>query len=225
MSAATTRDRLLDAAEALYADRGIDATSLRAITAAADANLAAVHYHFGSKEALTEAVLRRRIEPLNAERLRLLEAAETEAEAGGEPVPVDEIVAALLLPALRLGRETKAGGDRFVRLMGRIYSEPGEYLRNLVVSQFRAVFERFGMALARSLPDLPRAELMWRLQFTIGAMVHTIADPAHVAHISGGLCDPSDVDGVGRQLVKFVAAGLEAPAEGHEGDADPEGSR
>src|SRR5262245_47872957 len=97
--AVETRNRLLDAAEALFMEHGFEATSLRAITAAADANLAAVNYHFGSKEALFEAVLTRRLDPMNQQRVNLLDA--LEAESGGESLGCEQILSAMLIPALK----------------------------------------------------------------------------------------------------------------------------
>ncbi len=203
----TTPHRLLDAAEALLADQGVDATSLRQITAAAEANLAAVNYHFGSKEALVDAVLRRRIEPLNAERLSRLEA----VEADDDPLDLEAVLEAWLVPALQLRDAADGHGDRFVRLIGRVYSEPGPHLRELLPQLFGEVFERFSRALGRALPGLPRRELVWRMHFLLGSMIHTLADPARIETFSGGLCNPSDTDALAARLLAFVAAGMRAP--------------
>src|SRR5436190_23125118 len=97
-----TRERILDTAERLFADRGYGATSLRSIIAAAEVNLAAVHYHFHTKEALLDAVLKRRLEPVNRERLALLD--ECEKSAGASALPLERVLAALIAPALDLAR-------------------------------------------------------------------------------------------------------------------------
>lgn len=207
ISTPTTPERLLDAAESLLADQGVDATSLRQITAEAGANLAAVNYHFGSKEALVEAVLRRRVEPLNAERLSRLET----IESGGDPLDLDAVLEAWLVPALQLRERAGEGGDKFVRLVGRVYSEPGPQLRDLLPQLFGEVFERFTVALSRALPELPQRELVWRMHFLLGSMIHTMADPARIEKFSGGLCDPSDTDALAARLLSFVAAGMRAP--------------
>ena len=199
-----TKERLLDAAERLYARDGIEAASLRGITAAAGANLAAVHYHFGSKEALTEAVFSRRIGPINEERLALLD----QAERRGGRVPVETILDAFVGPPLRLSHDREYA--QFIRLMGRMYSEPSESLQSLLGRQFGPLVGRFSVALHQSLPDLPPADLHWRLHFMVGAMVHVVSDPARMQSLSGGLCDPSDVDGTTRQLIAFLAAGFRA---------------
>lgn len=205
----STKQRLLDTAERLYAEQGIDATSLRAITAEARTNLAAVHYHFGSKQALTEAVFSRRILPINRKRLRSLD--RLEEEANGRPVPVESIVGVFIRPALEVSREHRLGGDKFIRLIGRIYTEPGGELGNILKEQFQEIMKRFGEALGRTLPHLEQKELIWRFHFMVGTLVHTIADPAKIHRLSGGLCDPDDVEGVSARLVAFITGGLAAP--------------
>src|SRR6186997_1363866 len=103
-----TKPRILDAAEALFMEHGFEATSLRAITAAAAVNLAAVNYHFGSKEELFEAVLTRRLDPMNEQRIELL--TRLEAKAAPAPLSCDRILLALFVPALRLARDPARGG-------------------------------------------------------------------------------------------------------------------
>ncbi|MEO6565431.1 MAG: helix-turn-helix domain-containing protein, partial [Casimicrobiaceae bacterium] len=117
--AAATKDRLLDAAEALFMEHGFEATSLRLITATAGANLAAANYHFGSKEELFQAVLTRRLDPMNQQRVELLD--RFERETAPEIVPCERILAALFIPALRLARDPQRGGTNFLRLLGRAY--------------------------------------------------------------------------------------------------------
>ena len=112
-----TKDRILDAAESLFMEHGFEATSLRAITAAAGANLASVNYHFGSKEVLFQAVLTRRLDPMNQERLDLLTRLEREAEP--DALPCDRILSAMFTPALKLARDPARGGKNFLRLLGR----------------------------------------------------------------------------------------------------------
>src|ERR1700728_3725650 len=117
-----TKDRILDTAEHLFARDGFDATSLRAITAEAGVNLAAVNYHFQSKEALVQAVIGRRMGPVNAQRLALLDA--YEAEAGDDAVPVAKILDAFLRPVVEM---VGSHAHEFVPMIGRLYTEPGEF--------------------------------------------------------------------------------------------------
>jgi AcrR family transcriptional regulator len=202
----TTKDRILDAAERLFARDGFEATSLRAITAEAGVNLAAVNYHFQSKEALVQAVIGRRMGPLNTQRLDLLDA--YEAEAGGAPVPLEKIMDAFLRPIVEM---VGSHAHEFVPLIGRLYTEPGEFTERLFKQQFEHMARRFMPALQRALPNLPPAEISWRLHFAIGAMAHTMAASRLLKLMSGGLSDVSDVKGTLARLNSFVLAGLTAP--------------
>lgn len=204
-----TKERILDTAERLFAERGYDATSLRAITREAGVNLAAVNYHFSTKEALLRALFARRLELLNRRRLAMLDV--YEAEAGGNPVPVEKIVRALLEPVLRLGGDPASGGTGFGMLLGRMYTWPSSQVRRVFVSELRDQIERFRAAFRRSLPQLPGKELYWRIFFSIGAMAHTLAGSGLLEIISDGACDPADLDGTVERLIEYTVAGLEAP--------------
>ncbi len=203
-----TRVRLLDAAEGLFADHGLDGTSLRAITSAANVNLASVNYHFGSKEGLIGAVFHRRIEPLNHERFRLLDLAEQAATP--EPPGLEDVLHAFLAPPLRLRASSDPGGMHFACLMGRVFAEPNE-VKMQALSQFRPMAERFAEVLGRILPDLPQTELLWRMHFLIGSLAHTIAAGDLICVLSSGTCDPDDVDGLLQRLTTYAAAGFRAP--------------
>ena len=216
MTTGDTKERILDAAETLFAEKGFAGTSLRTITRAAGVNLAAVNYHFGSKEALIDAVYARRLEPLNRERLARLDACE--AETGEAAPPLERILEAFVGPPLRL-RRNPAGGQHCMRLLGRLYTEPDERLRAFIFEQFAEIKRRFGAAFQRALPHLPAAELFWRMHFVIGALAQTMADPQRLEVLSGGLCDPHDVEGTLDRLIPFLAAGLRAAAPAPEGSA------
>ena len=209
-----TKTSLLDAAENLFAQEGIHRASLRAITQSAGANLAAVHYHFGSKEALVREVLARRLGPLNRRRIDLLD----RVEAADAVPAVEGIVRAFVQPTLEMVQRER-GGHAFARFVCRTFSEPNESLHDLVLEQFRDIVARFTTAFERSLPDLPREELFWRFHFMVGSMVHT-AGLGFLAHrLSDGLCNPTDLDGLTTRLVRFLTGGLEAEATANrEGD-------
>jgi len=205
-----TKDRILDAAERLFAEQGFDATSLRAITGEASVNVAAVNYHFGSKDALIEAVLARRLEPMNSERLRLLD--ECERGRDDDPPSIEEILRCFFEPALRMHSDPDSGSARFIQIFGRTFTEPGDRLRELFVSQFRVVARRFKAALGRSVPDLSKQELSWRMHFMIGAMAHTMSNAEGLRLLDEGRPSRKDVDEEVALLVRFAAAGLRAPA-------------
>lgn len=207
-----TKTLILDAAEQSFADLGFDAASLRHIISVAGVNLAAVHYHFGSKEGLIRAVFDRRLGPLNEERLRALD--EIEAAAGRRKgLPLEPVIRALIEPALRLARDPLKGGPDVMRLFGRTIAEPSPELQLMLHGQFGHVASRFGAALKRACPGLPPSVLQWRFHFTIGAMGHVMCDPTKMREFTGGACDPADTEEVIRQMTGFLAAGFRAPVE------------
>ena len=205
-----TKERLLDSAEHLFSRQGFSATSVRQITAAARVNLAALNYHFGSKERLISAVFARRLGPLNEERIGLLEHCCRESE-GGIP-SLEGSVRALVGPALRLSRDPARGGEQFMLLMGRAFSEPGHGVDELVLRQFEGLARRFFPVFRHHLEDLTEEAFYWRIHFMIGAMAYTMAAPERLHLISGGLCSFEDPEVVVDRLVAFLVAGLRAPA-------------
>jgi AcrR family transcriptional regulator len=200
-----TRERILDAAERLFATDGFAGTSLRAVTREADVNLAAVHYHFGSKEDLLRAVLDRVVVPINRERLERL--GQLEAGSGDEPPPLEGILEAYLAPGLRSIRDLGERGVIITRFLGRSYTEPSELVQALVREQFGEVGQRFTEALGRALPHLPEEEHHRRFMLVVGVMTYIQADAGRTGEYADDL---SDVDGMVRRLVAFLAAGLRA---------------
>jgi AcrR family transcriptional regulator len=202
----TTKDRLLDAAERLFAQQGIEATSLRVITHEAGVNLAAVNYHFQSKEALMHAVIARRLGPINEKRLAMLDV--YEAEAGDGPLPLDQLIDCLLRPMFEM---LSGPGKEFGPMMSRIFTESSDQAEKIFQKHMAHVLARFFPALERALPHLPRTELLWRMQFMMGAVAHTIGGARVLQVLSGGKCDASDVEGTIQRLEAFLLAGLQAP--------------
>jgi AcrR family transcriptional regulator len=199
-----TRTRILDAAEELFMQHGFEGTSMRALTTRAGVNLAAVNYHFGSKDALIEAVFRRRLDPMNAERISALEELE-------RPEP-EAIIRAFLRPSLRMIEDAKSGERNFIRLLGRTYTEPTKGIRALIGQMYAPAMERYKNALERALPQMPRDELVWRMHFMFGTLAYTLAATDTVQLIAG--CKPEDrYDArlLEDRLTAFLAAGLHAP--------------
>jgi AcrR family transcriptional regulator len=205
-----TKQRILDVAEGLFMEHGFEATSLRSITAAADVNLAAVNYHFGSKEELFQAVLTRRLDPMNHARLSLL--TRLEAAAAPHPLSCEKILTALFVPALTLARDPERGGKDFLRLLGRAYADPAPFIRQFLSTQYAQMIMRFKTAFARALPNLPRKELSWRLHFIMGALSYTLAGTDALKLIAELNPHESDNDEILlRRLAPFLLAGLKAP--------------
>ncbi len=209
-----TKERLLDTAEELFAVHGFSATSLRMITAEAGVNLASIHYHFGSKEKLIEAVFTRRLEPLNRERLRLLDACERGTRgAPGEGRPVlEDVLKAFLIPPFQMLSTGGVEGSRFVKLLGRTFMDPGSHPEKIIGKHFHEVSSRFSTALAEALPDLPGEEITWRFHFMIGTMAHTLAAGFCLEFLSEGRGDPTDAEGTLARLVPFLTAAMGSPA-------------
>jgi len=203
-----TRTRILDAAEELFMQHGFEATSMRVLTARAGVNLAAVNYHFGSKHALIEAVFRRRLDPMNANRVAQLERLE---QAGSRALTTEAIIRAFIGESLRMIEDAK-GGRNFIRLLGRTYTEPSKAVRALIGQLYAPVMERYKAAFERVLPQMPREELVWRMHFMFGTLSYTLAATDTVQLIAG--CKPEDrYDArlLEERLTAFLAAGLHAP--------------
>jgi AcrR family transcriptional regulator len=210
-TSAGTKTRILDAAELLFMEHGFEATSLRQLTTAAGVNLAAVNYHFGTKEELFQAVLTRRLDPMNQERIELL--ARVEREAGGKPASVEKVIFAMLIPALRLARDEKRGGKNFLRVLGRAYADPAPFIRTFLSDQYAEMIGRFKEAFLRALPHLSRQELTWRLHFVMGALSYTLAGTDALklfAQVAPG--ERHDDELLIQRLAPFLVAGLKAPA-------------
>jgi AcrR family transcriptional regulator len=209
VATADTKERILDAAEALFARQGFAATSLRNVIAEAGVNLAAIHYHFGSKEGLIRALLARRFAPLNAERLRLL--ADYERTTAARSPSVDALLEMFIRPALPLAGAKAGGLPLLGSLLGRLHSEPGSQLRELLREQFAEVSERYAAALGKALPHLPTEEVYCRFHFVIGAMASMLGDPERLEFISHGTIDASEMETIVAYLMTFLAAALNAP--------------
>jgi AcrR family transcriptional regulator len=170
-------------------------------------NLAAVHYHFGSKEALLNAVIARLVEPVNRERLAML--GQCEARAGKGRPRLRKIVEAFLTPALRLSQNPERGAT-VQKLLGRLLSEP-EFFERVIPEQFGEVLERFVGAICRALPRLPPGEIIWRLHYGIGAMAHTMCIGPRMHAVTEGLVGEYEPERNIRRLIEFMVAGLKAP--------------
>ncbi len=211
VASADTKTRILDAAELLFMEHGFEATSLRQLTSAAGVNLAAVNYHFGSKEELFQAVLTRRLDPMNQERIALL--AKVERDAGGKTLSCEKILFAMLIPALRLARDEKRGGKNFLRVLGRAYADPAPFIRHFLSGQYAEMIGLYKEAFLRALPHLSRQELTWRLHFVMGALSYTLAGTdALKIFAQVGAAENDEL--LLQRLAPFLVAGLKAPALG-----------
>jgi AcrR family transcriptional regulator len=201
-----TRQRLLDAAEKLFAARSFSSVSVRMVTTKAKQNLAAVNYHFGSKEGLLEAVYLRRGLDLNAERRALLQ--EAEDRAAGRALSLETLLHSILSPSVRWALDTRSGKATFILFLFRSYHESTPALKKLRLKEAEALRETFLPWLRRALPGTPDEDLYWGIQFALGAMHYTIGDLEWVKAVSGDACDISSIDSMIHRLVTFAAGGF-----------------
>ena len=202
-----TRERLLDAAERLFARFGFEGASLRQITGEAGANLAAVNYHFGSKQELVRAVIERRLRPINEERLRRLDALEA-ASANPE---LRDLVLNFIEPALSVGLRE---GREFFVFIARAHANPSPELRSIIHDEVQLLAKRYGAALGKCLPHLNPEQLFWRVHFVIGALCHTVVNSELLEEVTEGLCRADDQAAMLQRLVDFSVAGFSAPVVG-----------
>lgn len=200
----STSERILDAAECLFAYQGIRATSLREITEQAGINNAAVNYYFRSKDALVKAVYERSFKPLNQQRLHLLD--EAEAAAGDGPLSIEAVMHALFEPMVRAWRENR----NFIFLVGRLHNQPDQDLNDFVLALYDHLLARFLAAAVRAMPELPEPDLFFWVYFLFGGVVFTLLSSRDMKRLHAGenLLDTSD--GFLKRLIAFGAAGLRA---------------
>jgi AcrR family transcriptional regulator len=199
-----TRTAILAAAERLYADRGFGDVTLRDIVAEANVNLAAVNYHFGSKDELIAELFVTRSLALNRERLRELRAAE---DRGNGRANVADILRALVGPSLRgcIGPERDRSTAARFMIRASIESVPPiRRIRNREIDHLR----KFVTALRRALPDRSEAELYWGLHFALAMAQQTVRDSERLTKLSEGRCDLDDVEGVIARVVSVAVMAL-----------------
>jgi AcrR family transcriptional regulator len=199
----STKDRILGAAEELFAQFGFAGTSLRQVTSRADVNIAAVNYHFGSKENLVNEVFRRRMDEMSAQRLAALRAAVSE-----QPGELEPILAAFVEPALAMAQD-RHGGGAFIRVIARAYAEKNDSLRKFLSDQYGHVLRDFAKAIAACMPTLSKEELYWRLDFLSGALTYAMADFGLIKR-PAGTSEAAHRARAARELIRFAAAGFKS---------------
>jgi len=204
-----TKTRILNTAEQLFARDGFHNTSLRTLTDLANVNLAAVNYHFGSKENLLQSVIERRLIPLNQVRQEKIEAVLAAAQQQGTTPSAIDLLRAFIEPTLAF-RGTDSGAKDFIALVGRALSEPDETVRNCFIQQILPLFKLLFTTLQQALPELPANILLARLQFTMGALSHVMCSSVRPLPQIPGFPEPLAGEELVEQLLTFVCTGLEA---------------
>ncbi|MDG2539028.1 TetR/AcrR family transcriptional regulator [Dyella jiangningensis] len=202
-AALPTKERILGAAEELFARHGFEGASLRQLTAAAGVNLAAVNYHFGSKDRLIEEVFRRRLDQLNGRRMAALQ------KVAGEPdTSIEEVLAAFIVPALELSHD--GNGSLFMRVLARAFAEHDDTLRKFLSDNYGHVMRQFTAEFARLLPHLSKEELYWRVDLVTGALTHAMSGFGMIQRKSD-VTEHVHREQTAQHLIRFAAAGLKSP--------------
>lgn len=199
----STKERILSAAETLFAEHGFAGTSLRQVTSHADVNLAAVNYHFGSKDNLVAEVFRRRMDEMSRARIEQLEDVRKSA-----PLTLDAVLRAFIEPALVLSMD-RQGGGAFVRVLARAYAERNDRLRRFLSDNYGHVLREFSRALMECLPHLEKETLYWRLDFLSGALTYAMADFGLLRR-SSDVDEKTHCERTASELISFAAAGFRA---------------
>ena len=195
----TTAEKILDAAEALFADSGYDGVSIRAITKQAGVELALANYHFGPKESLFCAVVERRAEEINRDRMVLLE-----QQRGTQQV--ESIIDAFTRPFLE--RSQLGGGWKsYARLVAQISNSP-RWTHVVMSAQFDPVARSFVSCIKEALPDCDDRNIYWGFHFLLGAITLTFAETGRIDRLSGGLCRSTELEEIQSAMVPFFAAGF-----------------
>ncbi|MPY24094.1 TetR/AcrR family transcriptional regulator [Shewanella psychropiezotolerans] len=203
-----TKTRILDAAEKLFAERGFSETSLRLITSKAEVNLASVNYHFGSKKELIRAVLARYLDvfmPAASSEIVSLQSSDKDAS-------LNDIFSTLVKPLLDLNQLRSEGTRTFLQLLGRGYIESQGHLRWFITTHYGDHLTQFVKAVADSAPHIPPAEMFWRLHFTLGTVVFTMASADALTEIAAAdFGEHNDIEAVIRKVIPYLSAGVAVP--------------
>ena len=203
-----TKTRILDAAEKLFAERGFSETSLRLITSKAEVNLASVNYHFGSKKELIRAVLARYLDVF----MPVASAEIVKLQNSDETASLIDIFSALVEPLLDLNQLRTEGTRTFLQLLGRGYIESQGHLRWFITTHYGEHLTLFVKAVADSAPHIPPAEMFWRLHFTLGTVVFTMASADALTEIAAAdFNEHNDIEAVIRKVIPYLSAGVSVP--------------
>lgn len=206
--AALTQRRILDSAEKLFAEYGFNRTSLRAITDLADVNLAAVNYHFGSKNALVRAVFARYLHRF----FPLLEHQLTVCIQRAYPLTLEAIFSAFIPPLLALEQQHKQGAQRFMCLLSHGYFETQGHLRTFITRDYGDALALLRQAVRKALPELSDADYFWRMHFTLGSVIFTMASSDTLRDIARADFNTHiDIEQLMREIIPFIAAGVATP--------------
>ena len=208
MSQTDTRQRIIDAAEQLFAEKGFNNTTMRAITGLAEVNLAAVNYHFGSKEFLLQEVFERHILPLNKERRLRLEAVRAEARTHNRKLQPRAVLSAFITPTLKL-RDAGPSARNFLCIVGRSFSDPDDTPGRIFFTKMQPMIKLLFDILCEALPDCQPSQVYWRLRFTLSAMGQVLIENNFSGNLLPHVDSAQKTNQLQELLLDFVTRGME----------------
>ncbi len=200
------KQRVLEAAEELFAKHGFESVSIRDITNHCGANVAAINYHFGGRDKLVAEVMLRYIEPINDERVARLDAAKQ--KWGSKGIPVEELIDAFVRPLITRVKKSELSERLFYKLCGRVFSEHVDALPAEVEAQFLPMLNRFYKAFAQSLPELEKEDLVWRFHFMVGGMIYLMSHQDMLQRMTHGDSGSPTMDASLSRFIRYSAAGF-----------------
>ena len=198
-----TREALLEAAASLLAEKGFETVSVREITGLAQANVASVNYHFGSRDGLIDAVVEKMTDPVNRERLERIDG----LEAAGEPT-VRQLLEAFFDPLFAKIQGSPMTKNLFVKLMGRMVGDRPYQFSDDVMAQFRTVARRFVQAFINACPGLTPEDVFWRIHFSFGVMSNTLTHRDLLTKVSEGMVNEEELEVTMTRVLDFCEAGF-----------------
>ena len=199
----STRDRLIEVSGELFAERGFDSVSLRVITESANANLAAVNYHFGSKEELILAVVEDIVGPVNQKRLERLGEIDSTSS-----VSLKAIIHAFIDPVFDVTSADAGADNKYYKLLSRCIASRDERVSSIIIKQFPEVLAKFVSSLIKVIPGLSSDSAHLKVMFMAGALAHSLFHYENFLLVSHGSFDPSSSNLLKSELVSFLSAGM-----------------
>ena len=202
-----TKKKLLDVAERLFSGAGISSTSLRKIISEAGTNLASIHYHFGSKEALIQEVYARRMKPIALEREKMLDLIQYTPD---REEMLEKLLKAFIEPMLRVQLESNEEKRIFLKLFEKAHSE-SEEIKKIIISNFEEINVRFLKLFGKVMPELSKTELFWRFKFIIGVVIASARQFPAMGPYKEKKQKISDISFHLERIIPFLVAGFLAP--------------
>ena len=203
-----TRNRLLKTTESIFATRGFEGLTLREVALRSHTNLAAAHYHFGSKEAMVLEMLQARVKPINQRRMQYL--AEAREKSAGKPLSTKDILRALIFPIGEEIAKSTHTRQTLAQLVARTFTEPARFIQTMHRKFFGELCEKFMDELRKTHPMVKEQDLYWNLHLAISSMLGALAQHRRLNDFSKGICDEEDTQDMINRLITFATHGFEA---------------